>query len=213
MPLPRTLRHVLLAAALAVPTLALPTLASAQAATTTPANAGAGDTSALRRQARRLTLLNALPAGLRDEASALIDRAEALRTSAATLRTQGLEAYVSALETGSAPAVARVEAQNATADARLAFARRAAALRTDAQAFASAHPEAAALLRDPALRPGADAGRPGGQGREGPAGRALPGRPMRGPARAGPGADHATFGQPAPGGPSVDAPPPPPATP
>lgn len=213
MPLPRTLRHVLLAAALAVPTLALPTLASAQRAATPPASADAADALALRQQARRLTLLNALPADLRDEASTLLDRTEALHTSAASLRTQVLEAYVSALEAGSAPAVARVEAQNATADARLALARQAAALRADVQAFVSSNPEAAPLGRGLAVRLRAGAGGPGALGHTDPSGRGLPGQPMRDPARSGPDAGHPTLGQPARGDRPADAVPEAPATP
>lgn len=159
---PRTRLSTLLAVAV----LALPALASAQNA------APSGPTTAqpqtqqqaqqqsqtqqqtqqqtlrrLRQQARRLTLIAQLPQADRAPATELLDRAAALRQRALDLRIREMQAYVAALQAGTAPNAARIQAQQQVSDQRLALANDMDALRSDAQAFLQKVPEARALLR------------------------------------------------------------------
>lgn len=166
--MPRTLRLVLVAAALLVPTLAWAQNGNAPAAPGT----SQPTMQQLRREALRLTLIDRLPTADRQTATKLLDRAESLRKRADALRRQELEAYVTALKAGTAPTAARAEARQKVAAERTALAKDVAALRSDVRSFVQKVPQARALLR--AFRTGA-----------GPrAQRAVPGLGLR---RSGPG--------------------------
>ncbi|HKI56772.1 MAG TPA: hypothetical protein VKB31_06420 [Trueperaceae bacterium] len=188
MPLRTRLGLVVAAALLALP------VAAAQTATTAPTPPGAQrqHLAALQREAARLTLIARLPQADRAEATKLLDRADTLRRRARTLRIDELKAYVAALEAGTAPAAARVEAQQKVSDQRLALARQAATLRGDVQAFVRKVPQARALLRELAAGMGAARGhrfgaRPGAGNGTGPGAGRIPAPGANGPAAKRPG--------------------------
>ncbi len=168
-------------------------LASAQSGATQPAtppatSANQAPTMAqLERQALRLTLIARLPEADRAQATRLLDRADALRQRARALRRKELQDYIDALKAGSAPAVARSEAQQKVAGERTALVKEASTLRTEVQSFLKKVPQARALLRYLGARERAGTGfgfAPGQRGSYGPAspnGRGMgPGQTGRG---------------------------------
>lgn len=133
-------KKLVLTAAVAAALIASPALAQPPAGQA-PAQAGAaaqlGD---LRREARRLTLLNALPTEARAEVEALMARGEALRATETELQLARLQAYVAALETGETGAEAAATAQAAVAEQAEAVEAQRSALLEDVRAFGESHP-------------------------------------------------------------------------
>lgn len=136
-------------AVLAAAVLGAALLVSAMAQDTSTAGStnGSTDAAALRRQAVRLELLNALPEDARGDATALLDRIDAHLTQVEALESQALEARVAALEAGEPAQVAQLLAVQSTIEARIALAREGATLQADVAAFVEAHPDAAAIVR------------------------------------------------------------------
>lgn len=158
---------ILLAALLALPAAASAQNAAgaAQATPSTPASSPSQQQTLrqLQQQAARLTLIAQLPEADRSQASQLLSRADALRQRSRALRIQELQSYVDALKAGTAPNVARAQAQQQVADQRVTLAKDMASLRSDVQAFLQKVPQARALLRGLAGRAGGGQGAFGGR--------------------------------------------------
>lgn len=134
-------------AVLAAAVLGATLLVFAMAQDTSTSGSSSTDAAALRRQAARLELLNALPEDARGDATALLDRIDAHLTQVEALESQALEARVAALEAGEPAQVAQLLAVQSTIEARITLAREGATLQADVAAFVEAHPDAAATLR------------------------------------------------------------------
>ncbi len=135
----RSLQITVVAAALLMTTFALAQAPGAGRGINAPAQTTSAQSLTLR--AQRLTLLNSVPEASRADASALLDRADDLYSRSSDLQQSTLEAYVTALEQGDDPMVARASVAVTEAQARLTLAQDAAQLRVDANTFLSAHPE------------------------------------------------------------------------
>lgn len=168
-------------------------LASAQSGATQPTTPPATSASRaptmaqLQRQALRLTLIARLPEADRAQATRLLDRADALRQRARALRRKELQDYIDALKAGSAPAVARSEAQQKVASERTALAKEASTLRSEVQSFLKKVPQARALLRYFGARERVGMGFGFAPGQRGSYGRANPYGRGVGPGQAGQG--------------------------
>ena len=109
------------------------------------------DITTLRREALQLTLeakISELPAELQSEARELLSRAQALREPLLAMRTRMLEAYITELEVGKEPYLARATARNTVADERLELLPNVRNLLVDIRAFVNEHPEVAPIFKE-----------------------------------------------------------------
>ncbi len=124
-------------------------VASAQQTTRAPgsqAGALAAPMSELHHKAMRLTILNSLPEEARADAAALLDRMQSVKMAEQQLEVATLTAYVSALEAGESPTVARHLATGEVATQAADLTRERQALRTDLEALVKANPDVRGAL-------------------------------------------------------------------
>ena len=121
-------------------------VAAASVAVAQPQAQSQGELQQLRQEAQRLMVLQALPEEAQAEAEGLLEQSQTLRDSAITLRTERMQAFVTALEAGEAPLVARELANQSVSDARLALLRDVTAFRAEVDAFLDTYPEARGAL-------------------------------------------------------------------